>query len=84
MLGVRRRSLVELAAPGLQAGLSRPRAASGGAAGRRLTVACGGCRVATAVSFCRPRWLMDWTGADERVTAADRTTARRVCAAGRT
>ena len=22
---------------------------------------------------------MDWTGADERVTAADRTTARRVC-----
>lgn len=34
-------------------------------------------------SLCRPHWLMDWTGADERVTAADRTTARRVCAAGR-
>lgn len=32
---------------------------------------------------CRPRWLMGWTGADELDNAADRTTARRVCAAGR-
>lgn len=57
--------------------------AAGGAAGRRLPVTYGGRRVAAAVSLCRPRWLMDWTGADEHVTAADRTTARRVCAAGR-
>lgn len=36
--------------------------AAGGATGGRLPVACGGFRVATAVSLCRPRWLMDWTG----------------------
>lgn len=30
--------------------------------------------------FCRHPWLMDWTGADERVTAAVRPPALRVCA----
>ena len=63
-----------------------------GATGCRLLVEqlSDGCRwraVAVGLplqrSLCRPRWLMDWTGAGERVTAADRTTARRVCAAGR-
>lgn len=63
-----------------------------GAVGRRLLVGrLGDWRRWRAVaagqplqrSLCRPRWLMDWTGADERVTAADRTSARWVCAAGR-
>ena len=47
-----------------------------GATERRLQVgaARGGCRVAAAVSLCRPRWLMDRTGADEHVAASLLTT----------
>lgn len=34
-------------------------------------------------SLCRPRWLMDWTGANERVTAADRPAAHTRSVGGR-
>ena len=63
-----------------------------GAARRRLLVERlgDGCRwravaagLPPAVSLCRPRWPIDRACADELVTAADRTTMRRVCAAGR-
>lgn len=86
--GACRRSLVELAGSGCKRGCRSPGAASGGrcwlsvaggAAERRMPVACGGCWVAAAASLCRPRWLMDWTGAGERVTAAHPTRGRPGC-----
>ena len=91
MLGARRRSLVELAGFGVAretvAALERLLA---GAAGFRFRSRWRGCwcvavaaELAVARCLCRPRWLMDWTYADSPDNAADRTTTRRVCAAGR-
>ena len=45
-----------------------------------MPVACGGCWAAAAVSLCRLRWLMDWTGADNPRLAAHVLMCNKNCA----